>query len=75
MCVLRIRPRTGVDPPRFLDRTAISGGHIVLPPPGGGQYLVTVCFKGNPLIEALILVKPRDYDEVPKMSEKMFRVK
>jgi len=29
MCRLRTRPRTDVDPPRFLDRTAIGGGHIV----------------------------------------------
>ena len=26
MCGLRTRPRTDVDPPRFLDRTAIDGG-------------------------------------------------
>jgi len=33
-CGLRTRPRTDVDPPRFLDRTAIDRGHIVSPPPG-----------------------------------------
>jgi len=45
MCGLRTRPRTDVDPPRFLiggetichRRTAIGGGHIVSPPPG--RYL------------------------------------
>jgi len=34
MCGLRTRPQTDVDPSRFLDRTAIGGGHIVSPPPG-----------------------------------------
>ena len=35
MCGLWTRPRTDVDPPRFMDRTAIGGGgHIVSPPPG-----------------------------------------
>ena len=38
MCGLWTRPRTDVDPPRFLPpRTAIGGGHIVSPPPG--RYL------------------------------------
>jgi len=46
MCGLRTRPRTDVDPPRFLDRTSVGGGHIVSPPPA--RYLVsaavsTVC--------------------------------
>ena len=31
MCGLRTRPRTDVDPPRFLDRSAIGGRHIVSP--------------------------------------------
>ena len=35
MCGLRTRPRTDVDRPPFLDRTAIGGGrHIVSPSPG-----------------------------------------
>ena len=41
MCGLRTRPRTDVEPPRFLDQTAIGGeGDIVSPPPG--RYLVYV---------------------------------
>ena len=45
MCGLRTRPRTDVDPPRFLDRTAIGGGgrHIVSPPPA--RYLASVCVR------------------------------
>ena len=45
MCGLRTRPRTDVDPPRFLDRTAIGGGgrHIVSPPPA--RYLAIVCVR------------------------------
>ena len=31
MCGQRTRLRTDVDPPRFLDRTAIGGGDIVSP--------------------------------------------
>ena len=49
MCGLWTRPRTDVDPPRFLigseticrRRTAIDGGHIVSPLPG--RYLVIGC--------------------------------
>ena len=37
MCGLRTSPRTDVDPPRLLDRTAIGGAHIVSPHPG--RYL------------------------------------
>ena len=41
MCGLRTRPRTDVDPPRFLDQTVIGGeGDIVSPPPG--RYLVNI---------------------------------
>jgi len=39
---LRTHPRTDVDPPRFLDRTAIGGRHIVSLPPG--RYLVKDIF-------------------------------
>jgi len=39
MCGLQTRPWTDVDPPRFLDRTAIDRGHIISPSPG--RYLVT----------------------------------
>jgi len=43
MCGLRTRPpRTDVDPPRFLDRTAIGGLHIVSRP--SGRYLVSGIF-------------------------------
>ena len=37
MCGLRTRPRTDVDPPRFLDRTAIGGAYRLAVP---GRYLV-----------------------------------
>ena len=33
MCGLRTRPRTDVDPPRFVNRTAIGVRHIASPPP------------------------------------------
>jgi len=39
MCGLRTRPRTDVDPPRFLDRTAIGGAYRLAAP---GRYLIII---------------------------------
>ena len=55
---LRTSPRTDIDPPRFLDRTAVGGRHIVSPPPGrnlvDSMHCVTVrcpsvCSRYRPL--------------------------
>ena len=47
VCGLRTRPRTDVDPPRFLDRAAISGGHIVSPPPGRCLVVFSDCVSNS----------------------------
>jgi len=46
MCGLRTRPRTNVDPPRFLDRTAIGVGAYRLAAPGAISCLLTI-FRGH----------------------------
>ena len=51
MCGLRTRPRTDVDPPRFLDRTAIDGGGI-LSCPQCDTLLIKV-FVFNLIVDAL----------------------
>jgi len=46
MCGLRTRPRTDVDPPRFLDRTAIGGGGAYrLAAPGAIPWPYRFCVK------------------------------
>ena len=44
MCGQRTRLRTDVDPPRFLDRTAIGGGGDIVSPPPGRLLVLTVVF-------------------------------
>jgi len=51
MCGLLTRPRTDVDPPRFLDRTAIGGGAYRLAASGA-----IPCFFSKSILEILLLI-------------------